>query len=130
MLKHIIGYGVCALIVVLTLNSWHNKDKQVDALTKDLNVAYTTIKEKDEESQREDKATSERDEKFESLDKGLSDIQKALRKLQKDNAEIRNALATPVPPDSMRGLHSYANDKHEATGTSTPTAPPTNTARP
>ena len=130
MLKHIIGYGVCALIVVLTLNSWHNKDKQVDALTKDLNVAYTTIKEKDEESQREDKATSERDEKFESLDKGLSDIQKALRKLQKDNAEIRNALATVVPPASLHGLRSYTSDKHETTSAGTSSTAPTDTRKP
>jgi len=130
MLKHLIGYGVCALIVIFTLNSWHEKDKQVDALTISLANANKVIQEKGEESQREDNATANRDEQFESLDKGLSDIQKALRRLQKSNTEIRDILATPVPPSSMRGLRSYAGDKHEAASSDTPSSTPTNSSKP
>lgn len=130
MIKHIIGYGICALITVLALNSWHEKDKQVDALTIELAGARKVIQEKDEESRREDTATANRDERFESLDKGLSDIQKALRKLQKSNAEIRDILATPVPSSAMHGLRSYAGDKHEAASPSTPSSAPTDSSKP
>lgn len=124
MVKVILGYVACALVILFLLYSWHKKDKEVDALTKDLDVAHLTIKEKTEETKREQEATTERDEKFEKQDKLLSDIHKSLRQLQRDNAEIRNVLSTVVPGQSLQRLRSFSptDSQHEAKSTGAPPA--------
>lgn len=120
MLKHIIAYGACALILVLTLNSWHEKDKQVDALKKDLEVARTTIEEKDKERERENRATAERDEEFEKLDKKLDAVHKNIRSLAATSKELRDTLNMRIPPALLRELRTYGGE-HKAEGTGTPT---------
>lgn len=119
MLKHIIGYGACALIVFLSLNSWHSKDKQVNALTKDLSTAYSVIKQKDEDKAREEEAIAERDKKYERLDKKLDAVQRNLRNLASSSQELRDILNMRIPPALLRELHTY-NSELETNGSETP----------
>ena len=131
MVKVLLGYGACALVILFLLYSWHEKDKEVDALVTKLKAAHLVIEEKEKESKREQEATAERDEKFEKQDKLLSDIQRSLRKLQQDNAKIRDILSTVVPGESLHGLRSFSTDnKHQATSTGTSSATPGNTEKP
>lgn len=131
MVKVLLGYGACALVILFLLYSWHEKDKEVDALDTKLKAAHLVIEEKEKESKREQEATTERDEKFEKQDKLLSDIHRSLRKLQQDNAAIRNILSTVVPGESLQRLRSFSTDnQHQATGTGAPPAPPGNTQKP
>ena len=118
MLKHIIAYGACALILVLILNSWHEKDKQVDALKKDLEVACTTIEEKDKERERENRATAERDEEFDKLDKKLDAVHKNIRSLAATSKELRDTLNMRIPPALLRELRTYGGE-HKAEGAGT-----------
>ena len=131
MVKTLLGYGACALFILFLLYSWHEKDKEVDALDTKLKAAHLVIEEKEKESKREQEATAERDEKFEKQDKLLSDIHRSLRKLQQDNAKIRDILSTVVPSESLHGLRSFSTgNKHQATGTGTSPTPSGNTEKP
>ena len=131
MVKTLLGYGACALVILFLLYSWHEKDKEVDALETKLKAAHLVIEEKEKESKREQEATAERDEKFEKQDKLLSDIQRSLRKLQQDNAKIRDILSTVVPGESLHGLRSFSTDnKHQATSAGTPPTTSGNTEKP
>ena len=131
MVKTLLGYGACALVILFLLYCWHEKDKEVDALETKLKAAHLVIEEKGKESKREQEATAERDEKFEKQDKLLSDIQRSLRKLQQDNAKIRNILSTVVPGESLHGLRSFSTDnKHQTTSTGTSLATSGNTEKP
>ena len=131
MVKTLLGYGACALVILFLLYGWHEKDKEVNALETKLEAAHLVIAEKEKESKREQEATTERDEKFEKQDKLLSDIHRSLRKLQQDNAKIRDILSTVVPGESLHGLRSFSTDnKHQATGTGTSPAPSGNTEKP
>lgn len=131
MVKTLLGYGACALVILFLLYSWHEKDKEVDALDTKLKAAHLVIEEKEKESKREQEATAERDEKFEKQDKLLSDIHRSLRKLQQDNAKIRDILSTVVPGESLHGLRSFSTDnKHQATSTGTSSATSGNTEKP
>ena len=131
MVKVLLGYGACALVILFLLYSWHEKDKEVDALDTKLKAAHLVIEEKEKESRREQEATAERDEKFEKQDKLLSDIHRSLRELQQDNAAIRNILSTVVPSESLHGLRSFSTDnKHQATGTGASSTPSGNTEKP
>lgn len=115
MSKHIIVYLVGALTILVCLYNWHRTELEVNALKVELADMTTIVKEKADESKREQQATLERDEQYEKQDKVLTEIQRSLRKIQKDNADIKARLATVVPPESMRGLRSYKGYKHEAT---------------
>lgn len=131
MVKTLLGYGACALVILFLLYCWHEKVKEVNALETRLEAARLVIAEKEKESRREQEATTERDEKFEKQDKLLSDIHRSLRKLQQDNAKIRDVLSTVVPSESLHGLRSFSPDnKHQATGTGTSPAPSGNTEKP
>lgn len=131
MVKVLLGYGACALVILFLLYSWHEKDKEVDALETKLKAAHLVIEEKEKESKREQEATAERDEKFEKQDKLLSDIHRSLRKLQQDNAKIRDVLSTVVPGESLHGLRSFSTDnKHQTTSTGTSPATSGNTEKP
>ena len=131
MAKALLGYGACALVILFLLYCWHEKDKEVNALETKLEATRLVIAEKEEESKREQEATTERDEKFEKQDKLLSDIHRSLRKLQQDNAKIRDILSTVVPSESLHGLHSFSTgNKHQATGTGTSPTPSGNTEKP
>lgn len=131
MVKVLLGYGACALVILFLLYSWHEKDKEIDALDTKLKAAHLVIEEKEKESKREQEATAERDEKFEKQDKLLSDIHRSLRKLQQDNAAIRNILSTVVPGESLQRLRSFSTDnQHQTTGTGAPPAPSGNTQKP
>lgn len=131
MVKTLLGYGACALVILFLLYCWHEKDKEVDALETKLKAAHLVIEEKEKESKREQEATAERDEKFEKQDKLLSDIQRSLRKLQQDNAKIRDILSTVVPGESLHGLRSFSTDnKHQTTSTGTSPATSGNTEKP
>ena len=131
MVKTLLGYGACALVILFLLYCWHEKDKEVNALETKLEAAHLVIAEKEKESKREQEATTERDEKFEKQDKLLSDIHRSLRKLQQDNAKIRDILSTVVPGESLHGLRSFSTDnKHQAPGTGTSSAPSGNTEKP
>ena len=131
MVKTLLGYGACALVILFLLYCWHEKDKEVNALETKLEAAHLVIAEKEKESKREQEATTERDEKFEKQDKLLSDIHRSLRKLQQDNAAIRNILSTVVPGESLQRLRSFSTDnKHQATGTGASSTPSGNTEKP
>ena len=131
MVKTLLGYGACALVILFLLYCWHEKDKEVDALETKLEAARLVIAEKEKESRREQEATTERDEKFEKQDKLLSDIHRSLRKLQQDNAKIRDILSTVVPGESLHGLRSFSTDnKHQTTSTGTSPATSGNTEKP
>ena len=131
MVKVLLGYGACALVILFLLYSWHEKDKEVDALDTKLKAAHLVIEEKEKESKREQEATAERDEKFEKQDKLLSDTHRSLRKLQQDNAAIRNILSTVVPGESLQRLRSFSTDnQHQATGTGASSTPSGNTEKP
>lgn len=131
MVKTLLGYGACALVILFLLYCWHEKDKEVNALETKLKAAHLVIEEKEKESKREQEATAERDEKFEKQDKLLSDIQRSLRKLQQDNAKIRDILSTVVPGESLHGLRSFSTDnKHQTTSTGTSPATSGNTEKP
>lgn len=131
MVKTLLGYGACTLVILFLFYCWLEKVKEVNALETKLEAARLVIAEKEKESRREQEATTERDEKFEKQDKLLSDIHRSLRKLQQDNAKIRDILSTVVPSESLRGLRSFSTDnKHQATSTGTSPAPSGNTEKP
>ena len=131
MVKTLLGYGACALVILFLFYCWQEKVKEVNALETKLEAARLVIAEKEKESRREQEATTERDEKFEKQDKLLSDIHRSLRKLQQDNAKIRDILSTVVPGESLHRLRSFSTDnKHQATGTGTSPAPSGNTEKP
>ena len=46
MVKVLLGYGACALVILFLLYSWHEKDKEVDALDTKLKAAHLVIEEK------------------------------------------------------------------------------------
>ena len=129
-IKEIIIYilGVSAIVTMTYM--WHEADKRGDALQIKLDQADALIQLKDKEYDRVGNATLARDERFDQQDKILSDIQKALRVLQRNDEKIRNTLATIVPPESLRGLRSYANSEHKAEGAGASTPAPTNTDKP
>ena len=131
MVKTLLGYGACALVILFLFYCWLEKVKEVNALENKLEAARLVIAEKEKESRREQEATTERDEKFEKQDKLLSDIHRSLRKLQQDNAKIRDILSTVVPSESLHGLRSFSTgNKHQATGTGTSPTPSGNTEKP
>lgn len=120
-------YVIGVLIICALLYMWHEKDKEVDALHMELNNIKAVLQQREQDNERESKATNERDEKYDILDKGLSDIQSSLRKIQRDNAEIRRVLAITIPAESLRGLHSYTSSNDKAASTGAPAASPVNT---
>ena len=125
MLKHFIGYSICALIVILALNSWHEKDKQVDALTIELTGAYKTIERKKEEADREAQATADRDREYAALDKKMDAVHRSLRSLASSNQELRDMLNMRIPPALLRELRTYSN-QYETESSTAPFAAPGN----
>lgn len=112
MYKQITVYVIGALVVLLLLWLWHEKDKEVDALNIKLNQANTIITEINEERTREQLATKERDISYGEQDKKLNDLSKQIRNLAKSNAELKAIMLSPVPIESLRLLRGYSN-KHE-----------------
>lgn len=119
-MKRLVFEILGALMILFMLWLWHEKDKEVDALSKDLEVAHSTINAKNQEAIREDAATVKRDKEYEQQNKKLDAIQRNLRAMAADSKEVRDLLNLRIPPALLRELQSY-NDKHEAESAGAPT---------
>ena len=104
MLKHIIGYGSCVLVIIISLWLWHESDKEVNALENKLEQATLIIEEKDKEIKREQDATLRRDLAYEEQDKKLDDLTQRIRNLSRSNEALNRVLRMHLPPDATRVL--------------------------
>ncbi len=113
LLRHAIGYGLCALAIVGLLYYANSISVKLHLTQEELKQKQLVLEEKQKETQRETEATAERDKRYEEQDQILSGIQKSLKRLQRENKEILAALSATIPPDALAGLRSYKNYKHE-----------------
>lgn len=109
MIKHIIGYGLSALLIFAFAISWHNKDKEVDALTKTLESERAIAKKKKDDRDKEILATFIRDETYEQIDYNTEETKKQIVHVKKDPT-VRQVLNTVVPPSALLRLCSYSRN--------------------
>lgn len=104
-------FGVLgALAIYLLLMSWHEKDKEVNALTAELNVIHEVLNEKEKDRLADEAAIKRRDEEFEAQNKKLDSINSNLRRLAASNKELSDMLKLRIRPELLRGLKTYSTE--------------------